>query len=580
LDKPGLVRQRLIAIATEALALLIVVAAAVMVFGMIASTDWEDLFLYNGDSLVLPLLEQSLAKGEPIHWVFSSQLFVFPEAVLYALSSLVTEGPRSALVLNGVLNLVVLYALIRAISGIVLSGLTTRIVRAATALAVTLAFVTVVLLEFNATVNQSAIATTFLTTTYYYGVIVIGLLVVLLVLGLTRAFAPERWGTRRTILYSIALLVPGILTSFANPLLIVQVFAPLIVALFFLVISRRLRFLPAGYLTLLFGVSAVGGLLGRRLFPAFEPGGLAGYVSPDNAGKSVEVLLLSLEQTVATALGVARLIVVTAPILLALVTLGFAIVALFRRTLRDRLTTIEVFTAAFVSASAVSLVVGMVVTGSQTTRYLEPLAVFPLLVWIVLVARVLRTGRREWAVARMRIGLLTTAAVSIAVLLLSALAAPQVATMVEGDDYSNPECLDEFLDGGDANGVGSFWLTRPLQLYGTHEGNLLQVLPNLTPLRWMINLGSYEDKTFSYMVIDDPEFLGVDSLDILGPPQNVIACDDYTIFDFAGTEGEQILTEIIATGGTSGAGYSYPYVGDDDEFENIYGSDSEFESIY
>ena len=55
-------------------------AAGLIILARWIGTDWEINLLYTGDSLVLPLLRESILAGQPFEWVFSSQLFLFPEA--------------------------------------------------------------------------------------------------------------------------------------------------------------------------------------------------------------------------------------------------------------------------------------------------------------------------------------------------------------------------------------------------------------------------------------------------------------------------------------------------------------------
>src|SRR4051794_4884923 len=93
----------------EAWPALPILLALAVEFAHIATSYWADFFLYSGDSLFMVLLRQSLARKEHIEWVVSSQFNLFPEGVLYAISSLVTNSVRASLVLNGVLNVVLFY---------------------------------------------------------------------------------------------------------------------------------------------------------------------------------------------------------------------------------------------------------------------------------------------------------------------------------------------------------------------------------------------------------------------------------------------------------------------------------------
>ena len=92
----------------EAVALLVVIGLVFAKLASVAGGSWRAVFLANGDSLVLPLVLQSLQRGEPFHWVFSSQTFFLPEFPLYAICGLVMGSPQGGLVLNAILNVLVL----------------------------------------------------------------------------------------------------------------------------------------------------------------------------------------------------------------------------------------------------------------------------------------------------------------------------------------------------------------------------------------------------------------------------------------------------------------------------------------
>ncbi len=92
----------------------------------IAHTNWLTFFLYTGDALTLPLFRESLAQHQVWEPVVSSQLLLFPEAVLYALCSVVTSSVRASLVANAYLNVLLLYAGARFITPLVVPSAARR----------------------------------------------------------------------------------------------------------------------------------------------------------------------------------------------------------------------------------------------------------------------------------------------------------------------------------------------------------------------------------------------------------------------------------------------------------------------
>jgi len=109
--RPGAVA---VTIGREALGGLVALALAVIALRHVVATERVALLWYDGDSVLLPLVERSLQAGQPFEWAMSPALFFFPELPAYLFSALVTATPQQALALNGVLVLLAVYALVRA----------------------------------------------------------------------------------------------------------------------------------------------------------------------------------------------------------------------------------------------------------------------------------------------------------------------------------------------------------------------------------------------------------------------------------------------------------------------------------
>lgn len=561
--------------------MLIVIGLVALALRQMAAGDWKDVLLYNGDSIVLPLLSQSFERGELFHWTFSTQTFLFPEYPLFWLCTLVAGSYRAALILNAVVNVLLLYALLRLIVRYIAPARRARQV-AFTTLAMVV-FLACVLSEPAANlippgiVDYGSIATLFLLTTYYYGVILVGLATILVLLWFTNGMTYRLWGRRRLALYAGALIVPGTLTMYSNPLYLLQVVLPLGATLLLLMLAGRMppRWFIAALAPLVVATSLGGAL--RVLFSQYLSSDFRNYVGPTQAFQAFERLLITLSHWLATPTGIGKMILLLVPILGLVaysIALVWRVVRLRRRGLPPlvRIDTLDALLVLFVSTSAVSLVLGHIVTGQLLTRYLVPLFIFPLL-GVLLLAKPTSYGRTvpvvagqrsgsprrsgslrpsgslrrseslrpsgslRWAVEGIAIGTALLAGLSIAA------AFRPVAAMAD-EDYAPARCLDDWLDGGDANGVGPFMVVRPIMLYGEQRGRILQVVDDVVVQPWMNNLALYEDTRFSYVLVA-PDRDPAEVREVLGEPASVTQCPTFAIYDYAGTPGENTLNEWI-----------------------------------
>jgi hypothetical protein len=543
-------RWRLAIIAFEIWPVVVVVFGGLIAIGKLSQSAWEGTFLYNGDSLVLPLIEDSILRGEPLHWVFSSQNFFFPEGLFFFLSTLFTDSPRVALYTNAVLNLVALYVVLRIIARQLAHRSRHRFVEITIALGATVLFLVFVLLEPTASVNRSGTATTYLMTTYYYGVIITGLVVVSLTLWVTRSFAAE-FDRRRVLIYWGVVGLLTTLVVFSDPLYLAQVLAPMAVGLLVLIWARRLSWRNAWILV---APGLVGSVLAfglRYVFRGLFASELDSYVQLSQIPTAIHILYESLLEMSGSAQGSLKLIIITGVMLLTFSIMAFAIYSRFDKKAALKISTVEYFIVTFVSVSSVSLLVGHVITGAITTRYLTPLYVFPLLTVVFVGVYVLRRLLVEVESAELRrnlsrFSLGVAAAASVLIVIVGIINIPPVARSVSGVGYTTADCFDEFVGDSDVNGVGSFWTVRQLDLYGSAEGDILQADAELGVYDWLNNVGAYDDKTFSYVIVDETGLVPRESLAVLGDPAEIVVCSGYEIWDYAGTEGEDILTDRIA----------------------------------
>lgn len=505
---------------------------------------WRQYLYVDGDSLVPALLRESFDKGEPWQWVFSTQNFFFPETPFYLLSSL-GGPPPVAYSINAVLNVVVLYGLLRLVAGELVRDRPAPffgpVLAAGSMIALFGAFV---LTEVDGSPNRTGIATLYVLATYYYGVTVGGLALLVTTLRIRRTLADGRGGVALWVPLGVAAVIVAALT-FSNLLFLLEVLAPLAVALVALVFMARLSW---RHLAVIGGAIAAGVLVAfvlRMIFASVFRAGVGGYVALDAIPQSIRNLYLTLVETIAQPFGIVKIVVVVALHLAGAALVVAALYAVPRPALASRIDDPALLVAGFVFVTAVSILVGQVMTGSTTSRYLQLVVILPLLIGLLGIVRGVERlagpGRRL-----LRRGVAVAAvAAALAVVVAGALVTPETARTV-AQPIPDVDCLDDFVGDSDLNGVGTFWLARPYQIYGAQSGQVLQVGPDFAIQAWMVNLASYDQPRFSYVLLDSTGILPADRIVAqLGEPRQIVECGSFAIYDYQGTAGEDELSERV-----------------------------------
>jgi len=513
----------------EALGALVALALAVIALRHVVATDRVALLWYDGDSVLLPLVERSMQLGQPFEWAMSPALFFFPELPVYLVCSVVTATPQQALALNGVLVLLAVYALVRAAANELMpsAGRPARIAVSALALGFLTA---VVLTESSATATSLELASLLLTTTYYYGVVLAMLGTAVLVLRAVRL-------GRASVAVLVTLGLVAACTTASNPLYVPWSAAPVVVTLVLLALARRLPWRPAAVLA---GTATAGSVVGYLLriplrpFVSLDP---STYVQPDRAGATLRFFAALTDERAASAIGDAGLLLMFAGVLLAV---GGTVWAWRVRTSRAVLTATVL---PLVTVVAVS--VGVVVAGSETPRYLEPVVTAPLLA-LVAVAELARTTVHGTRVHRPRRGVRAVLAVGAAVVLVAGAAtAPSTVRAVVDARSAGAACLDRWADGRHVTGVGQFWTVRPLAAYAAPHVELLQVRDTFATYPWLVDLGAYRDASPTFVVIGANDLWTVAVEDSLGRPATITHCRGFDVYDYAGTAGADVLRHDV-----------------------------------
>ena len=524
-------------LAGEIVGALAVVALAVAALRHVIATARVSILWYDGDSVLLPLVERSLRLGQPFEWAMSPALFFFPELPVYLFCAAVTATPQAALALNGVLVLCGLYVLVRAVAAQLMPD-ASRAARIAVSVLALGVVTLLVLTESSPTRSTLELASLLLTTTYYYGVLLAMLGTAALTLRVVRTASlpdpPRGWG---------ALVTTAALAAFttaSNPLYVPWSAGPVLVTVVLLALARRVPWRVVVSLGVaLVGGSGVGYLLRIPLKPfvSLDP---STYVHPENAGPTLSFFAQLTDERAASAAGDAELLLLLVGIL---VSVGGSVWAWRVRTAR----TVLVATV-LSSVTIVAVSVGVVVAGSETPRYLEPIVTIPL-VALVAVAELARTSIRRTRRAPSARGLrLVTALVTAGVLAVGVAVVPATIDAVRTARYGPAACLDRWAGSRGVTGVGQFWTVRPLATYATSSVRLLQVRDDFGVYPWLVDLASYVDARPTFVLVGSGDVWSTPVEDSLGSPADIVHCDGYDIYDYAGTPGAATLRrDVVGT---------------------------------
>lgn len=520
--------------------LVLAVICSALFVHIAASPTWRDVYLYNGDSVTLALIAKSIQSGEALNWTLSSQLFFFPEGLIYGIGYLFTQSPHVAFIVNSIANIGILFLLF---FWIIRQFFDKRVV----AQFLALLFVSIIslysLLEKDASINQSSIATLFLFNTYYYGVILTSLALIALTMKIIKNESAKL--TSKKLLIPIAVyLTLLILTQISNPLLLLQFNLPLLVTIGFLFLINKI---PLRVFLLLGGVQVIGIIAAQILRIPFKP--LVGtstesYIKIENIPSAIEWIgetarIISLSKSSALEFG----IIVT----LAIFALFYAVYFVFRTT-RDKSfvkNTGVLIISLFSGIASPLLILATITTGSSYTRYYLPLIVFPLLSIVVLLYQ------HKIRISTKFIYYITGLIVFFfGAYCLYKLPKTQPLELTPTDSVT---CYANYAQNHTVSAVAGFWTARPLDLYGSgKDDRVLQVNPALNKLDWMNNFAAYDNQTFDTVIVDrqpmGPANISTEYVAFLGEPASIIDCPSYMLYKYdRASQGYELLNKTVQT---------------------------------
>lgn len=529
-------KKILITILSELTPIVVVVFGTFIVLAHIAHSNWLNSYLYNGDSLTLAILRQSIAHKDPMQWVFSAQLNLFPEGVFYAISSFFMSSIRATFVLSSILNVVVYYVLIRYIIKAlsIVSVFQQRIY----SLLSTLLLIGYMLLETQNNNNGQTMATFFLFTTYYYGLIIGGLFIICLILRQLKEPTPLKGA--RNITLSALTVVTSALIIVSNPLYVPQFLVPFMLTLLILLSLKLIR--PRKFILLesLQLLSLVVDMLLRSFMRAFIGQSLGSHLSRITDLKNWYYSFFNALGAIAPSsnLTVTLRLRVILGIVIYYACLLYTLV-LMNKKIKDRRIKIDpliLFIMVFVSIEPVILIILLSGVSGLQQRYLITPLVLPLLGLTVLLINIKSTHKIKQYIPYF------TVTLAVFALLIGGLSIPRLGPLVSSA-APGEACLSAALDDKPANGISDYWTARPLDVYNLYNERVLQVT-NFNPFAWLNNLGTYQNKQFTFIVESRNTLTG--SYQILGKPSKSNNCPDFKIYQYyPGTKGYKLLNARI-----------------------------------
>lgn len=498
------------------------------------SSEWRDIYLYSGDSTTLAAFMKSVQNSESLHWIFSSQIFLFPESILYGISFLVTQSIYGSFVANAILNVLLAYWLFYWITRQLFDS---RLKSQFVSVMATAVICGYMVLELQPAVNQSAIVTLFLFTTYYYGVVLASLGLIALALYLLKK--PSRQGATIATVTAVGVTA---LTAASNPLLMLQFTLPFCLVIALLWFIGRLPGITA---VKLIGSQVAGIILAQIIRIPFKDSialSANSYINVDAIPQAVHQL-----QTTASLIassGASRIeYAVMGSIILCVSVISLKTLY---RLFRDRDHLIKqshiLFALFFGSFAPGIIILATLLTGNAYTRYFIPVAFIP---FVALFAWA--SSAKFITQKTMRITLIITTALAI---LYCVINIPKIQPLTHPIASDAISCFSRQAGDRTVNAVGSFWASRPLDLYSDPSKiRVAQVDNQLHPYPWLNNRSVY-DQTFSAVIVDKatplPSNIGLQHIALLGPASEIWECRDFYVYHYdINSKGYQTLNQRV-----------------------------------
>lgn len=480
----------------------------------VQSPEWRDLFFFNGDSITLAMVLRSINEGEPFRWVFSSQNFIFPEAILYFVSYWIAGSYKNALIVNGVANLFLAIVFFWYVCRLILQK------EENTWLAVSIAallFSFFLMMETYPDINGKSIFTLTIFNTYYFGVILSSLLLIALFVK-----ELELRGSSK-ILYLILFLIVGAFCYASDPLYVLQFAAPFF-AVVILILLRgwrsNLRFCIKS-ITLVAGSLVLGDLV-RTGLKQYTVASVDSYLKFEH----INVAFNALVDLVATLPSSPWSLLLWLVWVLSTCYVGYAFVGALLKSGLNESCRGRILFLGFCFLVPILNITGVILSGNYFTRYFVPLSFFPTIGFCFLLAEKSRG----------------TNFVYILSLITGCLVLPAYADSKHNQFNESPYekslmCYEEVVKLEKIHAIGSFWTSRYLDLYRTTPYRTFQASNDFKPFNWLSNRYKYDEYEIGAVVVDkqqNPAHINPQDVERLGPPTRIVSCDNFYIYTYSG----------------------------------------------
>jgi len=484
-----------------------------------ASPEWRTNYLFSSDSVTLALFIKSLLSGEPLRWIFSSQIFFFPEAVIYVVSYLFTQSTYGSLILNSLLNGLILYGLFYWINKQLFGTRLKSQFWSVVGVALICGFSC---LELQPAINQNTFVTLYFFNTYYYGIVLASLSII----ALTITLLTSKSLRTKKIIASVTVIIVA-LTAMSNPLLMLQFTLPYLIVVTLLFFINRL---PGRMAILLIGIQAVGLVIAQLLrIPFKDMVGLSAnsYININNIPSALHDLRHTISLILVHKGSIIEYAILGAITLFAM---GYGVWLLykaFRNRAKEQ--SVTFLLVLFAGTSPFIIVFTVLLTGNAYTRYFLPIAFFPLIGLFTWASQCVYTLPR-------RIVVIITSSIALVSLIFIGCMLPHTQPLTHATNRDSITCFTNSVGNRTVNAVGSFWSSRQLDLYSDNTKiRVLQVNNQLTPYPWMNNRALYA-RIFDTVIVDKttPTNANVGNQHVaqLGQPDHIWECRDFFIYQY------------------------------------------------
>lgn len=513
------------------------IAVAIVFWRHWLHTPWRDLLFYDGDNITLALVAQSIERGEPFAWVFSSQSFLFPESLFFALSYWIAGEPIQALLINAGVNFLALFVLMALLSrSVFLKSESVSQSESIWAIrAQTIFFIIVSLalsLEAQPDVNGFTVLSLVGLSTYYVGAILVALTQLgMLAVAWRTDYPPSR-------IWAIAFIAIGALAFASNPLFLLQAMLPM--GLLGLLFFWHARFRAHGKALMLWiGLSLVLGL-GIRMATGFlTVASPLGYVHVDQVVTAV-TYLGALIQNLSWGspygwwwVGLLGLWLLQC----------FYCVRHWRQWQSDLEGARLLLVHGFLCAAPIVTMITVVMSGNMYTRYFLPVPVCIGMGASLAIADYQRQLQQPFQFAQRIAALLAFSLGGIAMFF-------QNSDAWENSNYAaSVRCYETMAQTHELRAIAGYWDARYLTLHSSERLKVMQVREDLRPYHWLSNRYVQNDIPMNAVIVSHLQKSGhltLHDVRVLGEPSALLQCPLFDVYFFSrDTLGFEIINTRI-----------------------------------